>query len=259
MTDLVKISENETDVIYIIDKQGMVVIPKNLTNNINFFMFFNEYTSQENERANLINNMNSFIRTVNQNEKNSILLVSFLESQSISLSSAYTIVFDNVKKFVNTVYNILLSKGNLRKENFIKRIELLTFNNAYNQFANWLCLQYPAKFRFAGYQFNVSKNDNLKKSDMFISNNSANIFNEPTRQSTMMGMQSNIRPVDESLSIGTPKIENISNTNMQTIRYNNNSYFNNHGNAAFIKWYTALFILLVSLVIGIGISIVFVK
>ena len=102
-------------------------------------------------------------------------------------------------------------------------------------------------------------------SDVFINQNSASIFNEPNRQSSMMAMQSNIKPISESLSIGTPKF----NPNGQYFGYSANNLSKpktlvrklppNNGSAAFIKWYTTLFILIMSIVIGISISIFLVK
>ena len=124
-------------------------------------------------------------------------------------------------------------------------------------------MQSPSKFSTISYQQLLKEYDITSHSDIFINQNAASIFNEPNRQSTMMGMQSNIKPINHSLSIGTP--QNIESqidkryVKSKTLVKELPNNHNNHGSAAFIKWYTALFILLAALIIGFCISIVLVK
>ena len=274
MDSLVKYYETETDIVYLVNQnnQGLVSVPKDLKDNIRVFMIFKDNSLQglqQQDRDKLALEMQDISKRINRDNEDGIFLVNFIGDEIIRNGTAfnYSNELQKTKGLVNTVYNNLLGNGKVKKENFIKKVELLYSDNRYNSFINWVCLQNPSKFHAINYQqlFNNTNNKNLEKSDVFINQNSASIFNEPNRQSSMMAMQSNIKPISESLSIGTPKF----NPNGQYFGYSANNLSKpktlvrklppNNGSAAFIKWYTTLFILIMSIVIGISISIFLVK
>lgn len=266
MSNLVKYYVTETNTIYMIkgNGHGLVSVPNVLKNNIKIFMIFKDNSLQvlqQKDRNQLISEMLEINKKINRNNNEGMFIVTFIEDEILKNEDPFVFneELDKIKELVNTIYNKLLSEGNLRKENFVKKVELVSLDGKYDSFINWLCLQNPSKFHAISYQ-QLLKNTE-EKNNVFINQNSASIFNEPTKQSTMMGMQSNIKPINESLSIGTPKVV-PNNNNYQHIKQKTlvRTMPNNRpGSAAFIKWYTTLFILLASLVIGICVSIVLVK
>jgi len=274
MNDLIKFYENENDTTYTINsngQQGLVSIPKVLNNNIKVFMFFKDSLLRDDEKQQLMFDIQAISQKINKDNDEGMLIVSLMSNDFLINEDEMMRQkeLENIKNLVNNIYNKLLSDGKLRKENFVKKIELISLDSKYNNFVNWLCSQNPSKFHNVSYQELLKKEDNKDmQNSVFINQNVANIFNEPNRQSTMMGMQSNVKPISESLSIGTPKIENI-NQNGQYFGYSGNLANpktlvrkmpnNNNNNAAFIKWYTTLFILVLSLVVGIAISFVLVS
>lgn len=278
MNNLVKYYEAETNVVYMINNQGVVSIPKVLEDNIRIFMTFkSNYEGQDKNK--LMFDIQEISKKINQNNTNSIFILSFVSDEILKNESVYNYskVLEEIKRSVNIVYNNILRRGTLKKESFVKKIELFSLDIKYNSFINWLCLQNPSKFQIFNHSQLVNNDKFKNQSNVFINNNTASIFNEPNRQSIMVAMQSNIKPISESLSIGTPKIDNTNdssgggpiNAGGQYFGYSSDAISNqktlvktlpnNHGSAAFIKWYTTLFILLISLAIGIAISVVLVK
>jgi len=267
MNNLMKYYVTETGIIYIInsDSQGLASVPKDLKDDIKVFLIFKDSSLQvlqPQDRNQLITEMQEISKKINSNNNNGIFIVTFLEDEVLKSENAFTYYkkLGDIKKIVNIIYNKLLGDGSVTKDNFIKKVELIMADDRYNSFINWVCLQNPSKFSSISYQELLKNYDIASHSDIFINQNAASIFNEPNRQSSMMAMQSNVKPINESLSIGTPR--NIpTNVNRQYVAPKTlvRTLPNNRGSAAFIKWYTALFILLASVVIGICISIVLVK
>lgn len=275
MDELVRYFETGTNSIYVLDddNKSLISVPKDLADNIKVFMIFKDKSLQEQNRNYFINEIYGIARMVNNSNNDALFIVNFVNNNVLNSPSenTYGEELDKIKGLVNNVYNKLLKDGTAKREKFIKKVHLVSLDARYNPFINWLCVKNPSKFRVA-YSTKVSTNintsDNEKsKIDVFINQNSANIFNEPNRQSSMMVMQSNLKPISESLSIGAPTNLNYANSNSE--QYNNKKIVkqktlvkklpNNHNNAAFIKWYTTLAILLFSIVFGIFISVVLVK
>ena len=265
MDEPMKINENEANVIYKLNgnQQGIFSVPKHLNNNIKVFMFFCDNKLEYSDQNKLISSIQSISSTLNKDEDNGICIISFVDSDFLKNQNVvgFGNQFIKTKKLVNTIYNYLLKDGNVQKENFIKKVELISFDNNYTAFIDWLCSQNPSKFHSFDYQslFVQKNNTNIQKG-VFINNNEASIFNEPTKQSAMTASQTGIKPITQSLSIGNPKFENNYNpSNNQYSGYNNQAINqkqlvrippNNHGSSAFIKWYNVLLILGLSLVIG---------
>lgn len=280
MYDLIRFFENENYTMYTLSVNGQVFasVPKNLKGNIKTFMLFKDSILQEQEKNRLMSDMQAIYNRINTNDESGILIVSLFDSNFLMNENVVTYgkEFVKIKNIVNSIYNKLLSDGEVKKENFVREVKLLTFDSKYKDFSSWLCMQNPSRFQSMGYYELFPVQEESKKSEFFTSQNTASIFNEPNSQSTMMGMQSNIKPIEASLSIKTPKFEDISssggggpvNSGGQYVNYTNQisnqkklvkTLPHNHGNAAFIKWYTALFILLASLIIGITVSLILVK
>lgn len=267
MNDLINFYENDTDILYSLIGvgQGLVSIPKDLKDDIKLFLVFKDSVSQETERRKLVADLQSISKSINKNN-DAILLFSLMPNNFLLNENIvnYGMELTKIKKSVNMIYNKLLGEGKLKKENFIKKIEILSLDNKYRDFSNWLCKQNPEKFHLTEYKLEFKQDVPKKQTDVFSSQSSASIFNEPTNQSTMMGMHSNTKANEQSLSIGTPNLTGLNfstNPNAQKIHEKNlvRNYPNNHGSSAFIKWYTTLFILIGSLVIGIIASLILIK
>ena len=272
MSNLSKFHENDKDIFYTLngENQGFVSIPKDLNNNIKVFMIFKSSNLQGNERNKLMSDMNNITRMINTGNDDGICIISLIENSFLENENvvSYGKELIRIKKLVNTIYNELLGNGNLKRENFIKKLELLSLDNRYNDFINWLCMQNPSKFHFVSYQELVNNYNQNVHGNVFINKNVTTIFNDPN----MASVQANVIPTQESLSIGTPRLpDNFNDTSSGGGPAKNNDQYtmNNvkvkklvknpptsHG---FIKWYTTLFILLASLAIGITISVVLVK
>lgn len=268
MDELMKYFETGTNSLYVLDdnNQSLVSIPKDLASNIKVFMIFKDKSLQEQNRNNFINEIYGIARMLNNGNNDALFIVNFVNNNVLDSPSenTYSEELDKIKGLVNNVYNKLLKEGKVKRENFIKKVQLISLDGRYNPFTNWVCTKNPSKFR-AAYCPPVSTNTNANikpKSNVFINQNSASIFNEPNKQSSMMVMQSNLKPINESLSIGTPTNFNYANSNNKEIVKQKTlvkKLPTNHKNAAFIKWYTTLAILLFSIVFGIVISVVLVK
>lgn len=279
MYDLIRFFENENYTMYTLSVNGQVFVsvPKNLKNSIKTFMFFKDSMLPEHEKNKLMSDIQSIYDRINNDNESGILIVSLFDSNFLMNENVinYGKELVKIKNIVNSIYNKLLSESEVKKENFVREVKLLTFDNKYRDFSSWLCMQNPARFQSMGYHELFPIEEKNKKTEYFTNQSTASIFNEPNSQSTMMGMQSNIKPIEASLSIKTPKFEDNSgsgggpsNSGGQYNNYTNQmtnqkilvkTLPHNHGNAAFIKWYTALFILLASLVVGITVSLVLVK
>lgn len=260
MTNLTKYYETANENVFIINsnRQALASVPKNLNNNIKIFLTFKDNSFQnmnDTDRNSLFYEIQEVSQKITDNSSSGIYITAFLNDQIINddRENSYSTELNKIKNIVNCVYNKLLIDGQIKKGDVIKRLELVYTDSKYNGFINWLCLQNPKKYHAVSYQNIINDKKSENRNGVFINNNSASIFNEPNKQSTMMGMQSNMRPINESLSIGTP--QNLPNFSKTLIK----STPNNHGNAAFIKWYTSVFILVICLIIGVVVSLILVN
>jgi len=263
MVNLIKYYETEKEIFYLLsdENQALVTIPKDLNNNIKVFMSFKDKDFKninEEERKNIINEM----KEVKENIKeNSIIIDMFTLQNNLEDNNAFAFSneLNNIKQVVNTIYNTLLQNGNVKKEDFVKKVELISLDNKYDNFINWLSMQNPNKFHKYDYQQILEK----KKSEeeLFLQKTQTSIFRKDE-----------IKPIIESLSIGMPQLTNNSNTPVSS-QYNSEENINktfvpktlslkpdqNSKNAGFINWTTTLFILTISLIIGIVTSILILK
>lgn len=263
MVNLIKYYETEKEIFYLLsdENQALVTIPKDLNNNIKVFMSFKDKdfkSINEEERKNIINEM----KEVKENIKeNSIIIDMFALQNNLEDNNAFAFSneLNNIKQVVNTIYNTLLQNGNVKKEDFVKKVELISLDNKYDNFINWLSMQNPNKFNKYDYQQILEK----KKSEeeLFLQKTQTSIFRKDE-----------IKPIIESLSIGMPQLTNNSNTPVSS-QYNNEENINknfvpktmtlkpnqNSKNAGFINWTTTLFILTISLIIGIVTSVLILK
>ena len=160
----------------------------------------------------------------------------------------YIYELSRIKRLVNQVYNLVLKEKNLSRDKFIRKIEIL--NNGNNkEFVNWLCVHYSNKFYKSGMQVdNVFKNNDV-------------IFNTPKTDTVnnVPVVNSSYTPTDEKLSIGeiNPVYKTLPNPNTQV--NTGGFYRSSNNNAAFIKLPMIILVLLLSTIIGVGISIFMLK
>lgn len=252
MNKLMKFYENDTDVMHYLgeDLQSYVSIPKNLGHNIKVFMFFGDLMLPEDKRTELLTTMLNTSKVVNNGNSNGVIITSLMSSDFFMNGNVVSYGKESIriKKVVNTVYNQMLREKIAEKGDFVKQIEIINQDNKYKDFSDWLCRQVPSKFKQVNYQELITKKEPY--SHVFVNQNDASIFNEPNEQSVLF--KSNIRPNHEELYIGTPSYEQI-NQKKLVKRYPSDN------NSAFISWYTTIFILISSLVIGVIISITLIK
>ena len=254
MNNLVKFHETESDTIYMIqDKmQGLVDVPHDLKDNIKLFMIFKDNTIeslQENERQSLISEMINFSKNINNDSEDGLFVVAFIEDSILTNVNAFTYSEElyKIKSLVNNIYNKLLGEGKVRKENFIKKVELLYSDERYKTFMDWLCLQNHSKFHANNYQELLNKNivkennntlpqdiattpvqsfNNKNAEKVNISPDKVNNLNigQPTINTSTFNEQSlnnvtqpnNVIPISEKLSIGSVK---------QIHNFNNNQFY----------------------------------
>lgn len=276
MDGLMKYYETTNDITYVLgdENQSIVSIPKDLANHIKIFVIIKDKSLFEHNRNNIVNEIFYISKMINNGNNDAIYLVSFVNSNLVvnQNEEVYSKEINRIKEHVNIAYNSLLRNGSLNKGDFIRKVQLISLNNKFANFINWTCMKNPTKFRAVNYQAVVSSipNEQVNKNPMFIDNNSANIFSEPTRQSAMVAaMHSNGKPINEALSIGTPRVSPNMNTKVSA---NNGGYFkikdNNvkslsHtpsvGGQGFIKWPTIIFIMLITLLVSFTITVFIIK
>lgn len=284
MNNLIKLQENDNNTVYILDEklQGLVSVPKDLKNNIRVFMLFKDNVEKELDKDKVINEILEVSKKINLGEDNGICIVAFMgKTLSDNNAIAYANELNNVKDFVNKIYNSLLSEGKLTKENFIKKLELLCNHDKYKNFIDFLCLQDPEKFYSNSYdklmtkknqdnldvQTTVTSNLNNQLTEPVVNNvTSHNILNQQNVDlinNATMAAPINVTPITETLSIG-----NIPNNYQNTESTSGGGPSNNISNNnvlvrtkpnAFIKLPAVIFILVMSLVIGISVSLYFLK
>lgn len=280
MDNLMKFSETESDIIYMIDNnQGLVSIPKDLKNNIKVFMMFGDSNISEEERNKIVNNISEVSKRINDNDDDGICIVTFINSDVTNTNDAiiYTEELNRIKMLVNNIYNKLLAEGKFTKDNFVKKIELLYTDLKYKNFMDFLCLQNPSKFHANSYQelmnevIRENSNSNMDNTNTTtvnntpVSNASNNYVNNnvtyPSQfdsntdyinNTNSLAKPNSVEPINEGLSIGSVPFEyqNLNNKTLVKTKPNN---------AAFIKLPTIIFIIAMSLVIGITISVSLLK
>ena len=314
MNNLSIFKETESEIIYKVQDeiQGLVSVPKDLKNNIKVFMMFgnniNDNLDKENE---LISNLTNVSKKINIGEDDGVCIVAFVDSNVLSSENAFTYTnqLNNIKNLVNKIYNMLLRDGKFTKNNFIRKIELLSPDDKYKTFMDFLCLQNPSKFHVSSYQEIMSKgpefveevNNNIfmtsleenfsqNKTTELDTNNSNVISQNNLMESKPIELTTNNNTITQSttptyvtekLSINNvpyfpnvnqnfnsdnssgggpsmndgynPSVNSLSNPKTLVKKLPTNS------NAAFIKWPTIVFILTMSLVIGIALSLYLLK
>jgi len=265
MSNLLKFNENETDIIYMINSelQGLVSVPKDLNTNIKVFILFKN--SKENIQGidSLSNEILEISRKINNANDNGICIAAFMENAlSDGNAITYTNELNKVKSLVNTVYNALLKEGKFTKDNFIKKLELLSKEDNFKNFIDFLCLLDPSKFHANSYQDLMSKN----AQENTVNNPNMNIQANNATNNVGMFTQNNIQPVAGNIPIGGTPMNYQYNGDTSGGGGPSNNISNNKilvkklpHNAAFIKLPAVILILIMSLVIGISFSVYLLK
>ena len=232
MDSPIKYQEDDYGIIYSY-LDSYISVPNGIQNNIKLCLSF------EKNQTDLVNSMNKY-----RTEGNILFLTITNNIPEVD----YIYELSRIKRLVNQVYNLVLKKKNLSRDKFIRKIEIL--NNGNNkEFVNWLCVHYSNKFYKSGMQVdNVFKNNDV-------------IFNTPKTDTVnnVPVVNSSYTPTDEKLSIGeiNPVYKTLPNPNTQV--NNGGFYRSSNNNAAFIKLPMIILVLLLSTIIGVGISIFMLK
>lgn len=269
MNNLTFLEETENTTIYVVEDelQGLVSIPKDLNNNIKVYMAF------EKNKNEFISKMKEITKTINNNQ-DGILIITIIKNNINEID--YPNILAKIKNLVNKIYNDILKEKKVTKENFIKKIEFLSSEEEYNNLINWLCLQNPNKFHLNNQKLMNTKILNETTRGEILTQNIEKItispFSQPINNlNNTNGTENNLEPITEKLTIGsfTPTINNSSFPKNETTNNVNQPEEVNkkkllrvpdhHNNAAFIKLPTIIFVLIMSLVIGITFSISLLK
>lgn len=232
MDSPIKYQEDDYGIIYSY-LDSYISVPNGIQNNIKLCLSF------EKNQTDLVNSMNKY-----RTEGNILFLTITNNIPEVD----YIYELSRIKRLVNQVYNLVLKEKNLSRDKFIRKIEIL--NNGNNkEFVNWLCEHYSNKFYKSGMQVdNVFKNNDV-------------IFNTPKTDTVnnVPVVNSSYTPTDEKLSIGEidPVYKTLPNPNTQV--NNGGFYSSSNNNAAFIKLPMIILVLLLSTIIGVGISIFMLK
>lgn len=232
MDSPIKYQEDDYGIIYSY-LDSYISVPNGIQNNIKLCLSF------EKNQTDLVNSMNKY-----RTEGNILFLTITNNIPEVD----YIYELSRIKRLVNQVYNLVLKEKNLSRDKFIRKIEIL--NNGNNkEFVNWLCEHYSNKFYKSGMQVdNVFKNNDV-------------IFNTPKTDTVnnVPVVNSSYTPTDEKLSIG--EIDSVYKTlpNPNTQINNGGFYRSSNNNAAFIKLPMIILVLLLSTIIGVGISIFMLK
>lgn len=207
MDSLERLYIDNINTIYGIDN-NLVIIPNNLDGNIGVYLVINNIVSDKNY---LMTKIQECKKSINASNPNSILFLYSVNGNNFENN------LNNIKFFVNKVYNVMLSTKRFSKENFIKKIKVIK-DDGNVELIKWLCMNYSNKFSI------VDVNDNVN---------------------------ANFTSSYESLAIGTPINNSNQSINIQSLE--------NKNSGGFIKWYSIVLILFVSLVIGISVSLYLLK
>lgn len=232
MDSPIKYQEDDYGIIYSY-LDSYISVPNGIQNNIKLCLSF------EKNQTDLVNSMNKY-----RTEGNILFLTITNNIPEVD----YIYELSRIKRLVNQVYNLVLKEKNLSRDKFIRKIEIL--NNGNNkEFVNWLCEHYSNKFYKSGMQVdNVFKNNDV-------------IFNTPKTDTVnnVPVVNSSYTPTDEKLSIGEIDSVYKTLTNPNTQINNGGFYRSSNNNAAFIKLPMIILVLLLSTIIGVGISIFMLK
>ena len=232
MDSPIKYQEDDYGIIYSY-LDSYISVPNGIQSNIKLCLSF------EKNQTDLVNSMNKY-----RTEGNILFLTITNNIPEVD----YIYELSRIKRLVNQVYNLVLKEKNLSRDKFIRKIEII--NNGNNkEFVNWLCEHYSNKFYKSGMQVdNVFKNNDV-------------IFNTPKTDTVnnVPVVNSSYTPTDEKLSIGEidPVYKTLPNPNTQV--NNGGFYRSSNNNAAFIKLPMIILVLLLSTIIGVGISIFMLK
>lgn len=227
MDNPIKYQEDDYGIIYSY-LDSFISVPNSIQDNIKLCLSF------EKNQTDLVNSMNKY-RT-----EGNILFLTITNNIS---EVDYINELARIKMLVNQVYNLILKEKKLSRDKFIRKIEIL--NNGNNkEFANWLCEHYSNKF-YIGEALN---DDIFKDKDV--------IFNTPETDTVnnVPVVNSSYTPTDEKLSIG--EVDSIY---KEAVNVSKGSYRASNNNAAFIKLPMIILVLLLSTIIGVGISIFMLK
>ena len=227
MDSPIKYQEDDYGIIYSY-LDSYISVPNSIQDNIKLCLSF------EKNQTDLVNSMNKY-RT-----EGNILFLTITNNIS---EVDYINELARIKKLINQVYNLILKEKKLSRDKFIRKIEIL--NNGNNkEFANWLCEHYSNKF-YIGEALN---DDIFKDKDV--------IFNTPETDTVnnVPVVNSSYTPTDEKLSIG--EVDSIY---KEAVNVSKGSYRASNNNAAFIKLPMIILVLLLSTIIGVGISIFMLK
>ncbi len=227
MDNPIKYQEDDYGIIYSY-LDSYISVPNSIQDNIKLCLSF------EKNQTDLVNSMNKY-RT-----EGNILFLTITNNIS---EVDYINELARIKMLINQVYNLILKEKKLSRDKFIRKIEIL--NNGNNkEFANWLCEHYSNKF-YIGEALN---DDIFKDKDV--------IFNTPETDTVnnVPVVNSSYTPTDEKLSIG--EVDSIY---KEAVNVSKGSYRASNNNAAFIKLPMIILVLLLSTIIGVGISIFMLK
>lgn len=227
MDNPIKYQEDDYGIIYSY-LDSYISVPNSIQDNIKLCLSF------EKNQTDLVNSMNKY-RT-----EGNILFLTITNNIS---EVDYINELARIKMLVNQVYNLILKEKKLSRDKFIRKIEIL--NNGNNkEFANWLCEHYSNKF-YIGEALN---DDIFKDKDV--------IFNTPETDTVnnVPVVNSSYTPTDVKLSIG--EVDSIY---KEAVNVSKESYRASNNNAAFIKLPMIILVLLLSTIIGVGISIFMLK
>lgn len=227
MDNPIKYQEDDYGIIYSY-LDSFISVPNSIQDNIKLCLSF------EKNQTDLVNSMNKY------RIEGNILFLTITNNIS---EVDYINELARIKMLVNQVYNLILKEKKLSRDKFIRKIEIL--NNGNNkEFANWLCEHYSNKF-YIGEALN---DDIFKDKDV--------IFNTPETDTVnnVPVVNSSYTPTDEKLSIG--EVDSIY---KEAFNVSKGSYRSSNNNAAFIKLPMIILVLLLSTIIGVGISIFMLK
>ena len=274
MDNLVKFSETDFDTIYSVQSnmQGLVSVPKDLKNHIKVFVLFKDMAYYEQEKNNSINEMINVNRSVNIGDNDGICITAFVSSEILTTDSAFTYTneLNKLKELINIIYNNIRNNRNLEIKDFIKNVELVHSDIRFKNFIDFLCFQNPSRFHSNSYQeiMNIgvpeAKTINNNPSVSTNYDNSA-VLVSPINNANVITSNNN-EPVTETLSVGNAPVNNQYNGNISsgggpsvTISNNKTLVKSMPNNAAFIKLPFVILILIISLVIGISVSVYLLK
>lgn len=227
MDNPIKYQEDDYGIIYSY-LDSYISVPNSIQDNIKLCLSF------EKNQTDLVNSMNKY-RT-----EGNILFLTITNNIS---EVDYINELARIKMLINQVYNLILKEKKLSRDKFIRKIEIL--NNGNNkEFANWLCEHYSNKF-YIGEALND-----------YIFKDKDVIFNTPETDTVnnVPVVNSSYTPTDEKLSIG--EVDSIY---KEAVNVSKGSYRASNNNAAFIKLPMIILVLLLSTIIGVGISIFMLK